>query len=110
MGTAGEWAPGVVRVSLIRDDDAAWVPVVGLVMLAVVLVSLALLETAPVRAQVHKVTLHGKLFKAGEGCAYALDPEGDSQSVTIDASSSDYLCDYLEGSNAKPFTVILEPE
>lgn len=59
----------------------------------------------------HKVTLKGKLFTSGEdNCHFFLDPEGDSESVGLDASSGVYLCDWLAGSNTKSFTVILIPE
>lgn len=65
------------------------------------------------RADVHKVTLHGKLFTQGDPaeCSYFLDPADDSQSISISAASSDYLCDYMQGSaNRGAFTITLAPE
>lgn len=68
------------------------------------------LFVANVLADEHKVTLHGTLFTNGDGdCRFFLDPTDDSESVGLDATSGNYLCDYLLGSNAKPFTVILQP-
>lgn len=78
--------------------------------LFVAVVLALLLATFFVHAEQHKVTLKGTLFVAEGECHFFLDPAGDSESVGLDASSGAYLCDYLQGGNAKPFTVILIPE
>lgn len=55
------------------------------------------------------LTLKGKLFIGDGDCHFFTDPEGESPSVGLDASSSDALCDYLTGSNASRVVITIGP-
>lgn len=68
--------------------------------------------TADVLAQTHRVTLHGKLFKAPDvECGFFLDPLGDSEGLQLlQVLDGNYLCDYLKGSDGRPFTIVMGPE
>lgn len=61
--------------------------------------------------QEHKVTLVGKLFQVPDAeCSFFLDPTGDSEGIqTFTVLPGEYLCDYLKGSDGRPFVVILQP-
>jgi hypothetical protein len=71
--------------------------------------------TADVLAQdkpVHRVTLHGKLFTAPDvECGFFLDPLGESEGIQLlQVQDGNYLCDYLKGSDARAFTIVMGPE
>ena len=61
---------------------------------------------------VHRVTLHGKLFTAPDvECGFFLDPLGDSEGIQLlQVQDGNYLCDYLKGSDAHDFTIVMGPE
>jgi len=59
--------------------------------------------------QEHKVTLNGTLFEANHECHFILDPEGESESVELVATSGVFLCDYLRGTKRVVITISPQP-
>lgn len=76
-------------------------------LLAVALGEVLGLYTASVLAQEHRIVSRGTLYAAADDCHFFIDPEGEFASIGLDASSSDFLCEYLKGSNAKEFEITM---
>lgn len=76
-------------------------------VLAIALGEVIGLYVSDVLAQEHRIVTRGTLYSADEECHFFIDPEGEFASIGLDASSSEWLCDYLKGSNAREFEVTL---
>jgi hypothetical protein len=56
-----------------------------------------------------KIQLRGKLFSVDEDI-YSIDPEGESESVTLSVNHEGYLAAYLKGSEGRSVTITVEPQ
>lgn len=63
-------------------------------------------------AQMHAITLRGKLLASeqeADNGLFFLDPEGDSESITLMVNAGGYVSEFLHGSVGHTVTVTVTP-